>query len=198
MKKRICILYIDDDPSNLVTFKANFRKFFDIYTATSAEEGMNILDEVEIPVVIADQKMPGTTGIQFFQHLSDNTSHKPIKIILTGYADLSSAIDAINKGQVYKYIQKPWDENEIRLAIKDGAILYEETIEKERALGELVDKVNKDLKAPLTALAGVVDLAKKDSRDLFFVKSYLNFMSESIGSINYKLKNIVEGQNENK
>ena len=115
--KSINILYIDDEPHNLIAFRAAFRRDFNIFTAESALEARKVIDENDIHIILSDQRMPVTTGIEFFESIID-THPEPIRILITGYTDISAVIDAINRGQVYKYLTKPWNENDIRIFVK--------------------------------------------------------------------------------
>lgn len=122
-KEKISVLYVDDEPNNLVSFKANFRKIYKIYTAGSAEEGKKILSSADIHVIITDQRMPEISGVQFLESIIK--AHPfPVRIILTGYADIETVIEAINKGQVYRYIMKPFDIEELKLVIENAYDLY--------------------------------------------------------------------------
>ncbi|MCK9402887.1 MAG: response regulator [Chitinophagaceae bacterium] len=114
--KNINVLYIDDEPNNITSFKAAFRRIFNIFTAESAEEGRMILETELIHVILSDQRMPKMTGIEFFQSILD-THPEPIRILITGYTDITAVIDAINVGQVYKYLSKPWNEEEVKNTI---------------------------------------------------------------------------------
>lgn len=114
--KNINVLYIDDEPNNITSFKAAFRRIFNIFTAESAEEGRMILKTELIHVILSDQRMPKMTGIEFFQSILD-THPEPIRILITGYTDINAVIDAINVGQVYKYLSKPWNEEEVKNTI---------------------------------------------------------------------------------
>ena len=115
--KAINILYIDDEPHNLIAFRAAFRRDFNVFTAESAVEGRKIIEENDIHIILSDQRMPVTTGIEFFESIIA-THPEPIRILITGYTDISAVIDAINRGQVYKYLTKPWNENDIRIFVK--------------------------------------------------------------------------------
>ena len=117
------ILYIDDEVHNLNAFRASFRRDYEIFTAISAEAGRKILEGNEINVIITDQRMPGVTGIEFLESILDEYPDPP-RILLTGYADINAVIDAINKGSVYKYVQKPWDDDELRTTINSALELY--------------------------------------------------------------------------
>jgi response regulator RpfG family c-di-GMP phosphodiesterase len=119
----INVLYVDDEINNLIAFKATFRKEFNVHTALSAEEGRKILDENRIHVMLTDQRMPGTTGVEFLEAV---LPYHPdtMRILLTGFADIQAVIDAVNRGQIYKYISKPWGEEELRSAILSAYEVY--------------------------------------------------------------------------
>lgn len=113
------VLYVDDEENNLNSFRAALRRSYNIFTALSGEEGMNVIKENDIHVVVTDQRMPNMTGVQFLQHIPNDFDS--IRIILTGFSDMESIIEAINTGQVYRYITKPWDKDELKITI-DNAI----------------------------------------------------------------------------
>lgn len=133
---RINVLYIDDEVHNLNSFKAGFRRMFNVFTAESALEGRKILDKEDIQVIITDQRMPVTTGIEFLESIIPDFP-EPIRILLTGYADINAVIDAINIGQVYRYIQKPWMQEDLRINIEKAFEIY--TLRKDNR--ELTDKL---------------------------------------------------------
>ena len=114
--KSINVLYIDDEPHNLTAFKAAFRRDFNVFIANSATEAHQIIEENDIHIILSDQRMPITTGIEFFESIV--ASHpEPIRILITGYTDINAVVDAINRGQVYKYLTKPWNEDDIRIFV---------------------------------------------------------------------------------
>jgi DNA-binding NtrC family response regulator len=117
------VLYIDDEINNLNSFKASFRREFEIYTAQSAKEGRKILDTYEIGVIITDQRMPGMTGIEFLESIL-TIYPDTIRILLTGFSDMNAVMDAINRGQVYKYLVKPWQNDELKLYIQNALEIY--------------------------------------------------------------------------
>ncbi len=122
-ENELSVLYVDDEINNLQSFKAAFRRDFLIYTAASAKEGMKILNEVPIQIIITDQRMPEMSGVEFLEQIIP-IYPDPIRILLTGYSDIQAVIDAINKGQVYHYITKPWDEEQLRNIIKKSLEVY--------------------------------------------------------------------------
>jgi len=141
--RSINVLYIDDEPHNLTAFKAAFRRDYNIHLAESAEEGRRILDTHDIQVILSDQRMPVTTGIEFFQSIL-STHPEPIRILITGYTDVNAVIDAINLGQVYKYLTKPWNENDIRIFIDKAFEVYRLRRENAELTNKLLD-ANKKL-----------------------------------------------------
>jgi len=118
--KKPHILYVDDEEFNLTSFKATFRPFYTVHTAVSASDGTAILNQHPIELIITDQRMPGVTGVEFLEHVRA-VHPKPIRMVLTGFADIEAIIDSINKGGVYRYITKPWEEDDLKMVI-DGAI----------------------------------------------------------------------------
>src|SRR5919112_6670510 len=141
--EKIRVLYVDDESNNLLAFKATFRRIFDIYTATSAAEGMNVLTQHRVHIIIADQRMPQSTGVEFFDVV--RTAYPdPVRILLTGYTDVEAIIDAINKGQIFRYIKKPWDELELKTAIYNAFEVYSTRRQLKNKIDEL-EKSNDEL-----------------------------------------------------
>ncbi len=165
------VLYIDDEEHNLQAFKASFRRQYEIYTAISALEGLKILQFIDIQVIIADQKMPETTGVQFFKSIK-NTHPDPVRILLTGYTDIEALADAINHGDVYRYITKPWSDLELHNSIKNAYDAYKAKIDLRHKVTELEktnDELNRfiysishELRAPLVSVIGIVNLVKME------------------------------------
>lgn len=139
----IRILYVDDEINNLNSFKATFRRDYEIYTAENAMDGIKMLEEHTVDIIITDQRMPNMTGVEFLEKIIP-IHPNPIRILLTGFTDVTAVIDAINKGQVYHYLNKPWVENDIRLIIKNAFEVHE-LKRKNKELNENLTKVNKQL-----------------------------------------------------
>jgi DNA-binding NtrC family response regulator len=117
------VLYIDDEIHNLNSFKAAFRRDFNIHVAQSAREGRKILDQNEIAVIVTDQRMPVMTGIEFLESIIP-VYPDTIRILLTGFSDINAVMDAINRGQVYKYLVKPWADEELKMYIQNAIEIY--------------------------------------------------------------------------
>jgi two-component system, sensor histidine kinase and response regulator len=170
-KEKVRVLYIDDEINNLNSFKALFRKDHEVFLAESAEDGLKILAKEKIHVIIADQRMPGMTGVEFFESILNKFPH-PVRILLTGYSDIHAVIEAINRGQIYRFIDKPWDGQGIRVAIQNAYEIYhtkfllrEQNLELQKAYEELdkfVYSASHDLRAPLVSILGIINMAKNE------------------------------------
>lgn len=142
-KSRAAILYIDDEEHNLVAFKAVLRRDFEIYTAISVKEARKYLEDYEIKIIVSDQRMPQITGVQFFSEIKK--SHpEPIRILLTGYSDMEAVIDAINKGEVYRYLTKPWDSDYMKSILHQAMELFDLRRENKQLVTDL-KRVNEQL-----------------------------------------------------
>ncbi len=142
--KMISILYIDDEVNNLQSFKATFRLKYNIYIAISGEEAKEVLkNNSDIEIIITDQRMPNMTGVEFLESILEEHP-EPIRILLTGYADLNAVIDAVNKGKIFHYLSKPWNEEEIIKTVEVSHELYEKR-ELEKTYTNSVETVNSQL-----------------------------------------------------
>lgn len=139
MENRVInVLYIDDEVHNLTSFKAAFRRKLNVFIAESAEEGRKIIEQEKIHIILSDQRMPKMTGIEFFQSIL--TSHPdPIRILITGYTDINAVVDAINLGQVYKYITKPWRDDDILNFVTKAYEVYTLREENKLLTNKLID-----------------------------------------------------------
>ncbi len=142
-QEKIRILYVDDEENNLQAFKATFRRDYKIFLAISAKEAKEVLKDNEIDLIITDQRMPEETGVEFLESIIPDYPN-PIRILLTGYTDIQAVIDAINKGQVYHYLTKPWEEDYLRTVIKNAFEVYSLRRENERLTQALI-KSNEQL-----------------------------------------------------
>lgn len=142
-RDKIKVLYVDDEANNLQSFKATFRRDYHIFLAESAKEGRKVLEDQEIEIIITDQRMPEETGVDFLESLIP-LHPEPMRILLTGYTDVQAVIDSINKGQVYHYLTKPWEEDYLRTVVKNAFEVY--ALRKEnRQLTESLLKANDQL-----------------------------------------------------
>lgn len=123
--EHIKILCVDDEPNVLRALQRIFiDDEYEIVTATSGEEGLKILNEFKpFQVVISDYRMPAINGVEFLKSVYQKWP-ETVRIILSGYADAGAIVDAINEGQIYKFIPKPWNDTELRVTIQNGLERY--------------------------------------------------------------------------
>ncbi len=198
-KERIRVLYVDDEVNNLNSFKALFRKDYEIFLADSAENGNVILAEEKVHVIICDQRMPGMTGVEFFESILHKYPH-PIRILLTGYTDIQAVVEAINRGQIYRFIDKPWDQQVISVAIQNAYEIYhtkfllrEQNIELKKAYEELdkfVYSASHDLRAPLASILGLIKVAKSEDAETAF--GYFDMLEGTVNKMDTFVQNIIK------
>jgi len=127
-EKKINVLYVDDEENNLISFKANFRVKYDVMTALSGDEAMKVMEAHPVEIIITDQRMPNMTGVEFLELVIEKYPD-PMRILLTGYADMNAVIDAVNKGKIFHYLTKPWNEQELHETIARAFEQYQKNLE---------------------------------------------------------------------
>ncbi|MBD2607897.1 SpoIIE family protein phosphatase [Scytonema hofmannii FACHB-248] len=135
---KLKLMVLDDEPDNLDLLYRTFRRDFQVYRASHALEAIEILDrEGEMAVIISDQRMPEMNGTEFFSRTVDRFPDT-IRILLTGFTDVEDLVEAINSGQVFKYIIKPWNPERLKAIVGQAAdtymVLKKRTHELRRAL----------------------------------------------------------------
>jgi two-component system, sensor histidine kinase and response regulator len=198
-QEKISILYIDDDVNNLNAFKATFRADYKIFIAPSAKEGFEIIKSNEIHIVFADQRMPEMTGVEFFEMILKDYPN-PIRILITGYTDIESVVAAINKGQIYRYISKPWNDQELRVAIENAFEIYDvrqklyttnkELTKRNDELNRFVYSASHELKAPLRTIAGILKMAQENKYNDAI--QYFTMIDKCVNNLDSFIKNIVD------
>lgn len=139
------LLFVDDEANILSSLRRLFRPLgYRIFTAESGAQGLEIMEREAIDLVVSDMRMPEMNGAQFLEQVNERWP-ETVRMLLTGYAEIGATIDAINKGHIYRYISKPWEDNDIVLAIRHA--LRQKRLEQEnRGLEELTRKQNEELK----------------------------------------------------
>jgi two-component system probable response regulator PhcQ len=151
------ILIVDDEQSIIEALKRSFLDDpYKVYSAGNAAEGLDILSANSIKVVISDEMMPGMSGVDFLAKVSDRFPDV-VRIMLTGQASLEAAINAINKGEIYRFFTKPWDDFELLLAVK-SAIEKFDLEEENRKLLDIVRKQALNLKLIEKEFPGITHL----------------------------------------
>jgi response regulator RpfG family c-di-GMP phosphodiesterase len=147
--KQPTILVVDDEGEILYSLRGLLRKDYDFHTAQSGYEALRVLERTPVQVVMADQRMPEMTGVDFLAQVRVRYPDVT-RLLLTGYADLPAVIAAINQGQVFRYITKPWDSEALRLVLREAVAQNEQIAERRRLmadvsayLGRCVDLLNR-------------------------------------------------------
>lgn len=130
-KERIKVLYLDDEEGNLIAFKAGFRRDFDVHTVSSGAEALRHLEQHPVHVVISDQRMPGMTGSEFLATVRQRWP-RTVRLMLTGYSDMTAVVDAVNLGGIHAYITKPWDPTDLKLRIEQAYEVHALREERDR------------------------------------------------------------------
>lgn len=202
--KKAKLLCLDDEIDNLDALERVFRKKYEVFKAASAEHAFQILDQhPDMAIILSDQRMPLITGVEFLE--KSLVSHpESIRLLLTGYTDIESVIEAVNKGQIFRYLTKPWDpvdllntvnqayeKYSLKLELKEKNLALEKTYEElkllDKAKNQFMILINHELKTPLTTILSFASLMKEtplsDEQKLF---------TDRIIKSSEKLKNIIE------
>lgn len=184
MSDKMKILYVDDEPDNLVGFKASLRLDYQILTAVNIPQARSCLsNHPDIKVVFCDQRMPEITGVEFFEEIRISYP-LPVRILLTAYTDVESIINAINRGNIFRYVKKPWTEADIVSAIEEAnkfymansmlAIKNEELQKAYNELNKFAYSVSHDIRGPLAGILGAINIAREiddveEMREMLFL-----------------------------
>lgn len=141
--KKYNILILDDQIEILNSLERQLREDYKIYTVSSGMDALKLMEKKDFAVVLADQRMPGMTGVEFLEK-SLTIQPEIVKILITAYADIQASIEAINKGQIYYYISKPWEPDELRLIVQK-AVEHYTLQQKNRELANELIKANQQL-----------------------------------------------------
>jgi response regulator RpfG family c-di-GMP phosphodiesterase len=140
------ILCVDDEPNILASLRRLFRKHgYEVFTAEGGGDGLRVLEQNGIDLVVSDMRMPSMDGAQFLGQVRERWPDT-VRILLTGYADMASTVEAINKGEIYRYINKPWDDNDM-LMVARHALERKELLREKQRLEALTQRQNEELKS---------------------------------------------------
>lgn len=143
--KPAVLLCVDDEPNVLKSLRRLFHsESYEIHLASGGVEGLNILRQHPVDLIISDMRMPEMSGAEFLAHAVE-LCPATIRILLTGYADLQSTIDAVNKGRIFSYCNKPWNDEELKLLVRNA--LEQKRLREERdRLSDIIRQQNAELK----------------------------------------------------
>lgn len=202
-KEKNKILYVDDNETNLILFKATFVDEYDVFVAESAKEGMELLKEHKFPILVTDQQMPEMTGTDFLKIVSENTP-EVMRFILTAYSDFDVLVESINKGLIYGFFNKPFKAAEMKASFEKALEVYylrennkNMIIELEKANIELLEidksrtkylkETTSQIRKPIHKIMSTVHMLKDrvESKDLNELIPYLDSAVSKLESFAY-------------
>ncbi len=202
------ILYVDDETDNLIVFEATFGNDFNIHVMSTAREALQFLEHTPVPVLVADQRMPGMTGIELFEIVRDRHPHTK-RIVLTGYTEGAAMLDAINKGQVFYFLTKPWQRESLaavliraleahRLELKNS-VLTEQLVAAQRfaMLGHAAAKMTHEISNGICILPLIeyVDENHSDDEVLMLLATCARTAHERLVHLLGEVHQLVHGEN---
>jgi len=143
-KHRHPILVVDDEPEILFSLQSLLRRDFEVHTAESGADALRILQQHPVHVILTDQRMPRMTGVELLSQ-ARGAHPEAIRMVFTGYADIKSVVDAINKGRIYRYLTKPWDPDELIAVLRDACEQHERAAAKKQLLRDLREHLTRTL-----------------------------------------------------
>jgi len=201
---KIKVLYIDDEINNLIGFKASFRLDYKVLIANNTSEALQHLgSNPDIRVIFCDQRMPDKTGVQFFKEIKSQFQH-PIRILLTGYTDIDAVIEAINLGNIFRYVKKPWIDLDIISAIDEAnryylanSMILIKNEELQKAYDEL-DKfaysVTHNVRGPLLSVLGAIQVSHF-VENVSELRDILSMMEESVKNLDTYIQSVHDYHN---
>ena len=149
-----CLLIVDDEPNVCDSVHDLLRREFRVLKAHSAEEGFRLMQEEEVHIVMSDQRMPQISGVELLTSVKARYP-QAIRMLFTGFAELESVIAAINQGHVFQFVRKPWQPEELLLAVRQAAAEYDRLERTAREREHLLEEI-KELRDRLSALESEV------------------------------------------
>lgn len=182
--QQVRILCVDDERNVLRALERLFLdEDYEIVTCASGEEGLQELESgEEFQIVISDYRMPGMNGVEFLKQVYTRWP-ETVRIVLSGYADAGAIVDAINHGHIYKFIPKPWNDDELRVTIVNSVERFELRKENEELMRRLQD-ANEELRVLNSGLEDIIQERTRDlelhNRALSFTQSMLQNMPVAV------------------
>ncbi len=191
-ENKVSILFVDDEKNILSSLNRLFRsEGYDIHLANSGRMGLEIMETENISLVVSDMRMPEMNGAQFLEAVY-NKWPSTVRILLTGFSEISSTIDAINKGNIYKYISKPWEENDLKQTVRNAIESKKIELERDRLLA-LTSKQNEELKEFNTNLESMVKSRTSElNQTMGMLEASYETLKESYTSTVKVFSNIIE------
>lgn len=197
MVARHCLLVVDDEPDVVHSLQDLLRFDYRVLGATRVDEGLKLLEREEVHIVMTDQRMPEMTGVEFLQRLRDRYPDV-VRLLFTGYADIHAVIDAINQGNVFRYVTKPWDTGELQAVLRQAAGYYDLVAERKNLLVEVWEQnrrleiVNTELRQANDLKVAFIKVASHELRTPLTIMLGLSELAYMHGDASPDLKSWIE------
>lgn len=208
------ILYVDDSDSNLLLFKELFKKEYNVLLATSAKEGLEVLEREKVKVVVSDQSMPVMSGNEFLEVVNEKYPDI-LSFILTAYTDYDSLVEAVNRGKIYGYFNKPIKFEEMKIAInraievsrlreKNKQVLEDlenanrKLVKLDKFRTQFLDMMTNEIRSPINKIMSAVHMIKDkvDSRDITELLNLLDISVSRLESFSFATNQLARLQDE--
>src|SRR5437868_10264931 len=138
--KKHTLLVVDDEPDVCDSVHDLLRREFKVLRAKNADEGINLMRQNEVHIIMTDQRMPKVTGVELLSQI--RLGHpQAVRMLFTGYADLDSIISAINQGHIFRFLKKPWQPADLEAAVREAAREYDRLVEQAQEMQRLQDEI---------------------------------------------------------
>jgi response regulator RpfG family c-di-GMP phosphodiesterase len=137
-KSKHSILIVDDEEEILHSLRGLLRMEYEVRTAKSGHEALKILEKEPVHIILSDQRMPHMAGVEFL-HQAQGERPSAIRVLFTGYTDVKAVIDAINYGQIFRYLTKPWEPDRLLAVLHEASVEYDRQVEQRRLFIDLQD-----------------------------------------------------------
>ena len=208
------LLVVDDEPDVVKSVQDLLRFDYKVLGATRATDALRLVREQPVHVVLTDQRMPEMTGVEFLRQLREQFPDT-VRLLITGYADIRAVIDAINQGNVYRYITKPWEPEELQAVVREAAERHDLVAERKRLMEELrakneqlehsndelrranelkgafIQVASHELRTPLTILMGLTRLAGTTAGQQQPLKSFLERIENACRRLQHLVDQLV-------
>ncbi|MEJ2633955.1 MAG: hybrid sensor histidine kinase/response regulator [Calditrichia bacterium] len=185
MRYRYNILAVDDEIFNLESIQRTFHNLYQVFTTTSPREALEIFRTENIHLIIADQRMPEISGVELLEQIKQISPH-PIRMVLSAYTDIEYLIDAINRGEVYRYITKPWEPNDLKVTVQKALEHYQVMMDRQ-ALTEALEQKNAELNSRNLSLKRALEDLEEAQNKLLEMERF-SIIGRMAGMIIHDLK----------
>jgi signal transduction histidine kinase len=178
--KNLPILFVDDEEMALTTLKGLFKRDFTVYTASSGEQALRILEEQpDLALIVSDQRMPKMSGVELLRQVSQKRPDI-VRMLMTAYSEMELVIDAINQGNIYRYITKPYNEEELKQTLIQGIERFYLVKERDRLYAEKIETLKKVARTNRLTAIGILaaGMAHEINNPLVAIKTFLQMLPQ--------------------